>query len=373
MAMVGWLRSVNRKLAFRCLWLSLLFVYTVVAVAVNRRRAMLLLLLEAFYFSYQGLLYFRAWRKARGNPPMLPKALGALWSKCKIPKEKKKRALGACALVVAHLLCVAAMGARTSERWLPVLGLATIIGGCYACSCARYAVRWRPVIMGFLVQFWLCVMMIRTSLGLALVKQIAHEVQCLLSNAAAGGGFVFSPETITTVWAFKVLPVTLFFASLCSILLHVGFLQVVFGEVGGAMARLLGITRAEAVCAVANIFLGQTESPLLVRPIIGGLTNSQLHCVMAGGFASVAGSTLAAYILMGMPATHLLSASVLSAPAAIAISKLLHPETETGKAKAVLARMQARRRSVIRGAADVELAVPPHQRASGRRRGCRAR
>ena len=293
--------------------------YCVVALAVDWQRALppvLVLAVVALYFATRPyrmwVSLWRQWegcRQAGAGSRMTPRS----------------RVAAAVSTVAFHLVVVACLGADTPDRWLPVLGLGLLVGGCYLGSRARRMVRWRPVVAGLALHFWLAVLMLRTAIGVGAVRWAACQAEQLLAHAAVGGRFVFG-DLVLSVWAFKVLPVTMFFASLCSVLLHVGVLQVVFGELGGALSALLGISRAEAVCAVANIFLGQTEAPLLVRPILNQLSASQLHCVMVSGFASVAGSTLAAYILMGVPATHLLTATVLNAPAAIAIAKLLHPD-----------------------------------------------
>ena len=302
------------QLVLRATFGIVLFVYTIAALAVSGTRAMPIVAVELVLLSYTALLY------SRRHNIRLPR-----WPTPSMPAQPELRALLLAAVLLFHVVVVALLGAFTAERWLPVLGLGVLVAGCYFGSCNRHAVRWRTVGTALAMQFWLAILMLRLPVGMDAIGSVACGAQALLFHANAGASFVFGPA-VATVWAFKVLPITIFFSSFCSVLLHLNVLQAVFGEVGGALAKVLGTSRAEAVCAVSNVFLGQTEAPLVLRPIIGRLTPSQLHCVMTGGFASVAGSTLGAYILMGVPATHLLAASVLSAPAALATSKLLHPD-----------------------------------------------
>ena len=291
---------------------AILAVYTIAAIVASGSRSLPFIAIEIAIVAYLMLLRLRRHRNLQIKCPALP-------------TQPIVRVVCVCIVIAFHLVVVALLGPFSSERWLPVFGLALLITGCYAASKNRRAVRWRIVGTGLTLQFWLCVFMLRVPAGMNAVGYAACGAQALLAHANAGAEFVFG-STVSSVWAFKVLPITVFFSSLCSVLLHLNVLQTLFNEVGGALSTLVGTSRAEAVCAVANVFLGQTEAPLLLRPIIGALTPSQLHCVMAGGFASVAGSTLGAYILMGVPATHLLAASVLSAPAALATAKLLHPD-----------------------------------------------
>lgn len=205
-------------------------------------------------------------------------------------------AIGVVMGVCFHLIVALALGATTIQHWAAITGLGCLILGCFVCSSDRQSVRWRPVLCGLFVQFWIGVLSLRTPIGAAAVQWAACQVSALLAHADFGAHFVFGSAT-ASVWAFSVLPVTIFFSSLCAILLHLGVLPIVFNEVGGVLAELLAVSRAEAICAVANVFLGQTEAPLLIRPLLSKLDESQLHCVMTSGFASVAGSTLGAYIL----------------------------------------------------------------------------
>lgn len=134
-----------------------------------------------------------------------------------------------------------------------------------------------------------------------------------------GGGFVF---------ALRVLPVIVFFSSLIAVLYYLGIMQLVIKILGGGLQKLLGTSRTESLSATANIFVGQTEAPLVVRPYISGMTNSELFAVMCGGLASVAGSVLARYAQMGVPLEYLIAASFMAAPGGLLFAKLMVPETE---------------------------------------------
>ncbi|GCB72314.1 hypothetical protein scyTo_0006247 [Scyliorhinus torazame] len=129
----------------------------------------------------------------------------------------------------------------------------------------------------------------------------------------------------------QVLPIVIFFSTVISILYYLGFIQWLILKIGWIMQMSMNTTPTESLVAAGNIFVGQVESPLLIRPYIADLTRSELHSIMTSGFATIAGSVLGAYISFGVPAAHLLTASVMSAPAALAVSKLFWPETETPK------------------------------------------
>src|SRR5262249_38085187 len=154
--------------------------------------------------------------------------------------------------------------------------------------------------------------------------------------------FLFGPLVGQIPFAFRVLPTIIFFSALMALLYHVGFLPLVVRGLGAVMGRTLGASGAESLSAAANIFAGQTEAPLVVRPYPQRMTDSELMAVMVCGYASIAGGVMAAYVSMGIDAGHLLSASLMSAPAGLMIAKLIQPETGTpetaGGGKIVLER-----------------------------------
>jgi CNT family concentrative nucleoside transporter len=197
----------------------------------------------------------------------------------------------------------------------------------------RQAVRWHPVLWGIGLQFILAVLILKTQAGFALFEFLGNAVSHFLNFSDQGAKFVFGEDFQDHFIAFKVLPTIIFFSSFISILYHYKILQKIVEAVAWVMMRTLKTSGSETLSCSANIFIGQTEAPLLIKPYIYTLTNSELHAVMTGGFATIAGGVMAAYISFGIPAEHILAASVMSAPAALAISKIFYPETEISLTK----------------------------------------
>ena len=152
-----------------------------------------------------------------------------------------------------------------------------------------------------------------------------------LAYTDAGSSFVYGQLIAQGIFMFKVLSVIFFFSFITSMLFYMGYMQWIISRIGWLLQTTIGTTPCESMNAAANIFLGQTEAPLIIKPFMSNMTNSELHCVMASGMATIAGSVLAAYISFNISASHLISASVMSAPAALAASKLLFPETKKTK------------------------------------------
>ena len=138
-------------------------------------------------------------------------------------------------------------------------------------------------------------------------------------------------ENIGFVFAFNVLPVIIFFSSLIAVLYYLGVMQWVVAVIGGALKKLIRTSHSESMAAAANIFVGQTEAPLVVRPYIAGMTRSELFAVMVGGLSSIAGSVMAGYAALGIEVKYLLAASVMAAPGGLMMAKIMMPETETPK------------------------------------------
>ncbi|NXX44754.1 S28A3 protein, partial [Tricholaema leucomelas] len=190
-------------------------------------------------------------------------------------------------------------------------------------------VAWRPVFSGIGMQFILGLLILRTKVGFDAFNWLGIQIQTFLEYSDTGAKFVFGDKYTDHFFAFKVLPLVVFFSTVMSMLYHLGFMQWLTGKVGWVMQIFMGTTPVESLVAAGNIFVGMTESPLLVRPYLPYITKSELHAVMTAGFATIAGSVLGAYISFGVSASHLLTASVMSAPASLAMSKLFWPETET--------------------------------------------
>lgn len=220
------------------------------------------------------------------------------------------------------------MVAANMERVISLLGLLVFVGISYGFSVNRRAVRWRPVLWGIALQFIFAVLILKTAVGLAVFKFLGDAVSRFLNFSDAGAKFVFGDNFAEHLIAFKVLPTIVFFSSFIALLYYYGILQRVVQWVAWGMVRTMKTSGSETLSCAANIFVGQTEAPLLIKPFVESLTMSELHAVMTGGFATIAGGVMAAYISFGVPAEHLIAASVMSAPAALAISKIFYPETE---------------------------------------------
>ena len=207
------------------------------------------------------------------------------------------------------------------------IGVTAIIMLCYLFSWNRRAVKWRPVVWGFALQFTFGILILKTKPGEQVFKFFGDQIAVLQKYTDEGVDFVFAPLNIEQPFALSVLPVIILYSGLTSVLFHWGILQKITQAVGQTMIFTMGTSAPESLNAAGNIFLGQTESPLLIKPYLKSMTNSEIHAVMTGGFATIAGGVLVAFTLNGIPAEHLLSASVMSAPAALAISKIVYPET----------------------------------------------
>jgi CNT family concentrative nucleoside transporter len=244
-----------------------------------------------------------------------------------------------------------------------VLGIIVILGIAFLFSNNRRRISWRLVATGVALQVVFAVFILHSdTLGSwfaplgwpkALVSWLGGVVVSLLNFTAEGSKFVFGrlaansgPDSLGVFFAFQVLPTIIFVATLTSVLYYLGILQAVVRGMAWFMAKLMGTSGAESLSNAANIFVGQTEAPLLIRPYIGAMTNSEILTIMVGGMATIAGGVMAAYIQMlgqaladvqGIPlaeaqirfAVQLLAASVMAAPASLVISKVLYPETGT--------------------------------------------
>ncbi len=214
------------------------------------------------------------------------------------------------------------------DRLISLLGLIVFVGVGYLFSHNRQSVPWHTVLWGVALQLILGVLILKTTLGLAIVKFLGGVVEQFLNFADEGSKLVFGDGFEEHFIAFKILPTIIFFSAFISLLYHYQILPRLVAMMGWIMMRTMKTSGAESLSCAANIFVGQTEAPLMIKPYVSRLTRAELHAVMTGGFATIAGGVMAAYIAFGIPAEHLLSASVMSAPAALAVSKLLYPETE---------------------------------------------
>ncbi|MGB3763549.1 MAG: nucleoside transporter C-terminal domain-containing protein [Ornithinimicrobium sp.] len=210
-------------------------------------------------------------------------------------------------------------------------GMATLLLLAVVLSTNRKAIRLRTVAAAFALQLGFGVLVLYWSTGQWALEKTSAGVQAVIDSSSAGIEFVFGPALPEDglVFAFQVLPVIIFFASLTAVLYHWGILQKVVEVLGGGLQKLLGTGRAESVNAAANIFVGQTEAPLVIRPYIKGLSRSGLFAVMVGGLSTVAGSVLVGYSLLGAPLEYLIAASFMAAPGALLMAKIILPEARS--------------------------------------------
>ena len=211
-----------------------------------------------------------------------------------------------------------------------LLGILLILTIAVALSSNRKAIRLRVVGAAFALQVGLAALVLYFPPGNYALQGVAGGVSSLLGYAHAGTAFLFGPlakpEIGGTSFAISALPVIIFFAALISILYYVGIMQFVIRWIGGGLEKITGISKVESLCAASNIFVGQSESPLVIRPYLAGLAPSQLFCVMTVGMAGVAGTILAAYASMGIRIDYLVAAAFMSAPGGILMAKLIMPD-----------------------------------------------
>ena len=243
---------------------------------------------------------------------------------------------------------------------ISLLGMLVLLAAAWVLSRHRRLFPVRTVLWGLGLQFGFALLLLRTAWGQAAFGWLRGAVTQLLAFTDPGAEFVFGPlfrtgpqyienlgpgkswwqgldpvtgEPITLgiIFAIHVLPIIIYFCSLMAILYHLGVMQRMIQGMAWIMRKTMGASGGESLSVAANIFIGQTEAPVVIRPYLGKLTMSELMAVMVGGFATVAGSVMAAYVRFGIDAGHLLTASVLSAPAALVMAKIILPETETSQ------------------------------------------
>lgn len=214
------------------------------------------------------------------------------------------------------------------ERVVSAFGLFVMIALAWSMSSHRWRVNWRLVAMGLLLQFAFAWLTLRTEPGRMTFDALGVLFSKILDFVDAGSVFVFGKSFQSFYFAFKVLPTIIFFSSLMSVLYYMGLMQRMVQAMAFVMQRTMRTSGAESLSAAANIFVGQTEAPLVIRPYIARMTNSELMAIMVGGFSTIAGGVLAAYVGMGIDAGHLMTASIISAPAGLLIAKVLQPEVD---------------------------------------------
>lgn len=222
------------------------------------------------------------------------------------------------------------------NRYLNFIGIFLILAVAYVLSARRSAVNYRLVANALLMQAFLGLLTLKVPWGQAVIRALAQGITSLYGYAEEGARFVFGQLALAQepwgfVFAFRVLPIVIFFSALIALLFHYHIIQKVTAPLTKVLYHLLGTSAAETLCAVANSFLGQTEAPLLVRKYLSSMTKSEMLTVMISGMGTLSGPLFAVYAAMGVSLTYLLSASVMAIPGTILISKILMPETEEPK------------------------------------------
>ena len=214
---------------------------------------------------------------------------------------------------------------------ISLLGIALIPVIAYLASANRQRINLRTVIGAFLIQAAIGAFVLYIPAGKQFLEVIAIGVSNILTYSQAGIDFLFGNvgnQSLGFIFAFQVLPIIIFFSSLIAVLYHLGIMGWIVKLLGGGLQMALQTSRPESLSAAANIFVGQTEAPLVVRPFIPKMTKSELFAIMVGGLASIAGSVMAGYASMGIEIKYLLAASFMAAPGALMMAKIILPETE---------------------------------------------
>jgi CNT family concentrative nucleoside transporter len=259
------------------------------------------------------------------------------------------------------------------ERFTGLLGIVLILGVSFLMSNNRKAINYRTVGVGLLMQVLLAVFILKTEVGQNLFQWLGDSINTLLGQADKGAQFVFGSLVNRDlmikafgpgndyIFFFKVVPTIIFVAVLVNMFYHLGILQRVVSFIGKGVHWLMGVSGAEALSNVASTFVGQVEAQIMIKPYLKNMTNSELMASMTGSFACIAGGVMAVYISLGVPAAYLLAASLMAAPGALVISKIMFPETEKseteGEVKLELAKTHANLVDAIAAGASEGLKV----------------
>ncbi len=234
------------------------------------------------------------------------------------------------------------------ERFTGLLGIVLILGVSYLMSNNRKAINYRTVGVGLLLQVGLAVFILKTATGQATFQWLGDSINTLLGQADKGAQFVFGSLVDRKlmsqafgagndyIFFFKVVPTIIFVAVLVNMFYHLGVLQRVVSTMGKGVHWLMGVSGAEALSNVASTFVGQVEAQIMIKPYLKNMTNSELMASMTGSFACIAGGVMAVYISLGVPAAYLLEASLMAAPGALVISKIMFPETEKSETEGMV-------------------------------------
>lgn len=222
------------------------------------------------------------------------------------------------------------------ERLIGLLGLVFLLAVACLVSSNRAAIRWKTVLWGLVLQVVFALFVLKLDFGAQALAAVAKGVTRLISFADEGSSFIFGwlvtdPDPQRFVFAFKVLPIVIFISSFFTCLYYLGIMQLIVLGMARIMTRFMGVSGSESLAAAANVFMGQTEAPIVIAPYIPEMTRSELMALMTGGMATVSGAILGGYISLGINAEYLISASVMAAPASLVMAKMIIPETEVSK------------------------------------------
>jgi len=254
------------------------------------------------------------------------------------PSEHSRKTAMYVFIAIAALIHASRIFAALGKDWTlglvkvqATVGSAILMATCYFVSTNRGGIKPQVVGYGFVLQYFLGLFVLTTETGQATFQFLGESATFVLDLSKVGSKFIFGDE----VWelpgfkfsfAFSILPALFYFSALVAALRYLGVLQVFVGAVSSCLNKIVGTNLVQSVNASANLFLGMTEAPLLIRPFLHTASPSDIHCVMVGGFASIAGSVLVAFISMGIPAPQLLGASVMSVPGTLVIANLICPQ-----------------------------------------------
>lgn len=231
------------------------------------------------------------------------------------------------------------------DRFHGLMGIALIIGLAFLLSNNRKAINYRLVVSGLGLQLVLALFILKTSIGQNIFAWVGHSIEKLLQMADKGGEFVFGglikPELLKPIFGdqysflfmFKIMPTIIFVAVLVNIAYHIGLMQIIVSFFARVVHFLMRVSGSEALSNVASAFVGQVEAQIMIKPYLNSMTKSELLASMAGSMACIAGGVMAVYISMGVPASYLLAASIMAAPASLVIAKIVWPETEESATK----------------------------------------
>lgn len=219
------------------------------------------------------------------------------------------------------------------ERLISFVGLLFLLFMAWALSSDKKHINFRTVLAGVFIQFLLGVLILKTTAGAYFFEAANLFVTKILSFSDLGAEMIFGKDFREHYFAFSVLPTIIFMSALMSVMFYLGVIQYVVKWLAILMVKLMDVSGAESLAASVNIFVGQTEAPLVVKPYIQSMTKSELMCLMVGGMANIAGGVMAAYVGFGADAGHLLASSIISAPASILVAKMILPEREQSVTK----------------------------------------